>query len=159
MQFPEPSLSDEFRRQCLFSGDQHVERLPGLGDIVDTERKITDALARKSRGKDHRKKRPPQPRIQFNEHIEVDSRGFSPNISGIIARLNTTLVSTSGYPGLIGPPHAPLPHSQSSPMSIRCRPPTRPEIPRHLVMAITAGPPGLTNSHPELSSNPTGGLK
>ena len=73
VQFPEPSLSDEFRRQCLFSGDQHVERLPGLGDIVDTERKITDALARKSRGKDHRKKRPPQPRIQFNEHIEVDS--------------------------------------------------------------------------------------
>ena len=59
MQFPEPSLSDEFRRQCLFSGDQHVERLLGLGDKVDTERKITDALARKSRGKDHRKKRPP----------------------------------------------------------------------------------------------------
>ena len=114
VQFPEPSLSDESRRQCLFSGDQHVERLPGLRDIVDTERKITNALARKSRGKDHRKKRPPQPRIQFHEHIEVDSRGFSPNISGIMARLNTTLVSTSGYPGLIGPPHAPLPHSQSS---------------------------------------------
>ena len=57
MQFPEPSLSDEFGRQCLFNGDQHVERVPGLGDIVDTDRKITDALARKSRGKDHRKKR------------------------------------------------------------------------------------------------------
>jgi hypothetical protein len=31
----------------LFNGDQHVERVPGLGDIVDTDRKITDALARK----------------------------------------------------------------------------------------------------------------
>src|SRR5262245_55408229 len=52
-------LSDGPERQRLFSGDQQAERLPGLGDVIDPERKITEAVARKPRGKDHGKQRPP----------------------------------------------------------------------------------------------------
>jgi hypothetical protein len=44
--------------RCLFSGDQHVERLPRLGHVSDARRQFADAVARMSRSKDHRNTRP-----------------------------------------------------------------------------------------------------
>ena len=38
------------RRERLFGGDQHVERLPGFGMLSDTGRQLADVLARISGG-------------------------------------------------------------------------------------------------------------